>query len=38
MLIHILHALGLEEMQIKDQNVSYKSGLCNPDLVYRTRN
>lgn len=34
MLIHILNALGWEEVQIKDQNVSFESGLYNPDLVY----
>lgn len=34
MLIYILNALGQEEVQIKNQNVSYESGLCNPDLVY----
>lgn len=33
MLIHILNALVLEEVQMQDQNVSFESGLCNPDLV-----
>lgn len=38
MLIHILNVFGWEEVQIKDQNVNFESGLCNPDLVYWTMN
>lgn len=34
MLIYIRNALGQEEAQIKDQNVSYESGLGNPNSVY----
>lgn len=33
MLIYILNALELEEVQIKNKNISYESGLCNPYLV-----
>lgn len=38
MLSHILNALRLEEIQIKDQNVSFENGLCNAGLVYWTMN
>lgn len=38
MLIYIRSALGQEEAQIKDQNISYESGLGNLNSVYWTMN